>query len=40
MKIRVTEKQCKGCPWLKQGLCMFQRCVKRYGFIVDEKEKR
>jgi hypothetical protein len=40
VKVKVATKQCKGCLWLKQGLCMFQRCVKRYGFIADKKEEK
>ncbi|WP_276208849.1 hypothetical protein [Priestia filamentosa] len=40
MKVKVTVKQCKGCPWLKQNLCMFQRCVRRYGFVADKKEEK
>lgn len=39
MKIKVTENHCKGCPWLKQGLCMFERCVKKNGFTIDKGAK-
>ncbi|GAB1807644.1 hypothetical protein PMEGAPR236_27360 [Priestia megaterium] len=36
MKVKVEKNYCKRCVWQQNGLCMFQRCVKGYGFVVDK----
>lgn len=38
MKIKVDKDHCKGCVWLlRENVCPFERCIKRFGFIVDKE---
>lgn len=38
MKIKVSSEHCKNCVWLNNNhLCMFRRCVRYFGWIVDKK---
>jgi hypothetical protein len=40
MKVKAAKHYCKGCIWLIRGnLCPFSRCVKRYGWNLDQKQK-
>jgi len=40
MKVKVEKDYCKHCVWQQNGLCMFQRCVKGYGFVADKPIKK
>jgi hypothetical protein len=38
MKIKRPEWHCKNCVWLNtEKLCLFSRCVRYEGFVVDKK---
>lgn len=36
--IKVSDNHCKNCVWFDiQKLCVFERCVRYFGFIADKK---